>query len=823
MTRRRLGLTVGLAVAACLLVGRVVAGWLVEYRWYESLGAASVFWATASNLALLRGTAFLAGTVLCFLNLYAVRFSIVSVILPRRVGNLEIGEELPGRSLVLVVLVISVALGAVLALPQGDWVSLDLVRHGESFRESEPYFGYDLAFWVYWLPIEESFHAWATLALLVVGALVVLLYALTPSLRWSEGRVHVSGHVRRHLLLLLSLLLLLMAWSYRLDALGLLLDGEGTGRAFLALDHRVGIPARLLLAMGSVVCAMLVAWAGWVGQLRVVLAALALWAVSSLGARQLAPALASRYMQPADPELRDRPYRATRATFSRRAFDVERLDVRDTLRSGAVPASPPALSLWDTEAIRRSAATWGTPGQPEASIGWALRGGQPHALVVQRAVGPTGSDHPDVTLATAMHQSGDGQLPRHSDFLEQAQRLPPVAVGDSVTEGSVVSDSSNGIAAPRLETLTARIVHAWGLQNPRLLQAQSTFGPARLVRIRNVRDRVERLFPFFLLGNRVLPFVVRDSLWWAVHLYTASSHYPLSEPIVLAPHDVSYFKHAGVAIVNAHSGRVFAIRPAESDPIARSWYRRFPELFTAANAMTEEFLRQLPPPVDGVLAQARAFSRFGRRGDALVPASQLARDTGADSGFAFPGLAPYVDQQRQRLAVAYPVVDPTDRLRGVIMGSGGADAQAAWIPIAGPDRRWRDIVGALRQALDSVAASARGEGSRLLRGPIHVGVHDNALVPVQVLYEWPADRAPLLRSAGVWAGDGVRVGRTLEAALGFPEPATGDGPVGPEEFRRRVAELYARMDDALSRRDMVAFGENWSLLGQLLRGSARAP
>jgi hypothetical protein len=239
--------------------------------------------------------------------------------------------------------------------------------------------------------------------------------------------------------------------------------------------------------------------------------------------------------------------------------------------------------------------------------------------------------------------------------------------------------------------------------------------------------------------------------------------------------------------------------------------------------MSEEFLRQLPPPVDGVLAQARAFSRFGRRGDALVPASQLSRDTGADSGFAFPGLAPYVDQQRVRLAVAYPVVDPTDRLRGLVIGSGGADTRSAWVPIVGADRPWRDIVTGLRQALDSVVATARGESSRLLRGPIHVGVQDSAFFPVQVLYEWPADRAPLLRAAAVWTGDGVRVGRTLEAALGFPEPAAGDGPLGPEEFRRRVAELYARMDDALSRRDMVAFGENWSLLGQLLRGSTRAP
>jgi hypothetical protein len=823
VTGRRLGLTIGLAIAACLLVGRAVAGWLVDYRWYQSLDATPVFWAAVTNLAMLRGAAFLAGTVLCFANLYAVRFSIVSVILPRRVGNLEIGEELQGRSLALFVLVVSVAMGALLALPSGDWISLDLVRHGNEFRESDPYFGLDLAFWVYWLPLEEALHAWTTFALLLIAGVSVFLYALTPSLRWQEGRLHVSGHVRRHLLVLCSLLLLLLGWSYRLDALSLLLDGEGTGRAFLAIDHRIGIPGRLVLAMASVVCAMLVAWAGWVGQLRVVLAALAILSVGAIGMRQVLPPLAARFLDPSDPERRDRPYRMTRAAFSRRAFDVALLEVGDTLQGVTVPRSVPPLAAWDVEAIRASAATWGPSGQPTATIGWMQRNGRPQAVVVDRAVGPNAASRPGVTLVDAAGRGSDGQLLRVEDEVVRTRVLPPVAVGDSLPEGGVVADSSNAIAAPMLETLTSRIVHAWGLQNPRLLRAQSTFGPTRLVRIRDVRTRVGRIFPFFVLGNRVLPLVVRDSLVWAVHLYAASSHYPLSEPIVLEDGDVSYFKHAGVAIVNAHTGRVFALRPSEADPVARSWYRRFPGLFVLASAASEDLLRQVPPPVEGVLTQARAYARFGRRGDALVPPSQLARDTGADSGFSFPGLTPFVDASRRRLAVAYPVLDPTDRLRGVVLGSGGADSRTAWLPLRGPDRQWREVIETLRQQLDSVAAAQRGRPAPLLRGPVRVAVHEGAMIPFQVAYHWEGDRAPLMEWIAIAMGDRTRVGRTTGTALGFPEPDPTDGPLTPEEFRRRVAALYVTMDDALGRRDMLTFGEAWTALGRVLRGAPQMP
>ena len=97
-----------------------------------------------------------------------------------------------------------------LALPHSDWASLDLVRHGEAFRESDPYFQFDIAFWVYWLPLEEEAHLWSLIALLVVSLLVVFLYALTPSLRWEGGRLRVSSYVRRHFFALGALLLVLL-------------------------------------------------------------------------------------------------------------------------------------------------------------------------------------------------------------------------------------------------------------------------------------------------------------------------------------------------------------------------------------------------------------------------------------------------------------------------------------------------------------------------------------------------------------------------------------------------------------------------------------
>src|SRR6185437_6625840 len=204
-----------------------------------------------------------------FANLYAMRQSVVSLVFPRRVGDLEIGEEVPGRYLLTAAIALSVVLGVLLALPQNDWTSFVLARDGRPFGEIDPYFGQDLGFFVYTLPFESELWTWVFMTVAVVGITVILLYALTPSLKWQRGAsLYASTYVRRHLTALIGILLLLLAWSYRLDMYALLIDGSGELGAFAYVDHHVGIPGDLLLALVTLGAALIVIWAAIARQLR---------------------------------------------------------------------------------------------------------------------------------------------------------------------------------------------------------------------------------------------------------------------------------------------------------------------------------------------------------------------------------------------------------------------------------------------------------------------------------------------------------------------------------------------------------------------------
>ncbi|MEK0431006.1 MAG: hypothetical protein RL139_810 [Gemmatimonadota bacterium] len=305
-------------IAGILLIGRVVSTWLAE-RWYaDALGVVGAFDARVRMEAWLRAGTAATGFLFALANLLAVRHSIVSMVLPRQLGDLAIGEVVPAG----VLTAIAIALAAVLALGFAgltpDTVAVQLAWDGVRFGVEDPYLFHDVGFYVAWLPFERWLFGTAALIVGAVAALTVSLYLATPSVRREDGRWHVSGWVRRHMALLSGAGLLLWSWSWRLDGLAQVGAGDG---AFGAVAHLLVLPAhRAMVGLGAA-CSALVALALWRGRVRlaVVVASLVVFgspvvdrSLQTLGERQGAPNVR---------EDRDRAYAATRRAFAAWAQD----------------------------------------------------------------------------------------------------------------------------------------------------------------------------------------------------------------------------------------------------------------------------------------------------------------------------------------------------------------------------------------------------------------------------------------------------------------------------------------------------------------------
>ncbi len=819
MTPRRWVIAGILAAASFLLAGRALAAIWVDHQWYATMGAADVWRAKAAAWLAVRGTSGLLATLFLFANLYAVRHSVVSLVLPRRVGNIEIGEEVPGRYLVGGAALLAVLLGVLLTMRHEPWSAFTLARQGVQFGERDPYFDVDLGFYVAWLPFEAAVHLWVLITVLLTAAVVIFLYALTPSLRWERGTLYMSMYVQRHLVVLGALLLLVLAWSYRLDAYELLLGGSGPDAVFGYTDHRAALPAATWMSFLSVIAALLVLWFGWTGQLRVAIGAVGVLVLIGLLVGQGGPPLVRR-MATLDPTARERPYLATRAEYTRRAFAVERV-----LRSDSGIALPGlrerarAVSVWDPSALARAVSRPTALPGGAGDVGWTALDAELTATVPLR---PPDEDQTEAhwgaqrVLAGAADLRGEPVvLPAGVDGRD-AVDLPRVLVHPGAAGWMIVADSSERIMAPSLEEPGARLAHAWNLQNFRLLGADLPHPHPALMLVRDVRERVGALVPFFAQGS-LAPMVALDSLFWALELYSASSTYPLSDRVTLDGVEYSYLKHAATAIVNAHTGRVMLVADSTRDPIAERWIATFPSLFRQWSEVPPSLGRALPPTMDDAAAQATVLARYGMRGEA-VRGGEVPASTAADSALA-RDRAPQLAVERGEPAVAWTevVLDASKHVAGIVLATGGRERATYWIPLPRQGPRWSTaVVDPLRRALDSTSAVPRD--ARTVRGRIRAIPVDGELAFVQPLYAWRQDGVPALARVAVVTADGVLTGRTLADAVGAPAFVVSDTSrvLLPGDFRARVAALYAEMQRALEQRDWVAFGRAYDSLGALV-------
>jgi len=807
--RRALALA-GATLAVALVAGRLLAGAYAEHAWYEALGAEALWRARVGTLTALRTGCFAVAFAFAFVNLLGMRRSIVSLVLPRRVANLHIGEVVPGRALTLTAAVLSVLIAAAVALPQGDWLTVVRARWAMPVGEIDPYLGHDIAFWTAWLPFERMLREWAVVLASVVGVVVMLLYALTPSVQVQGGRLHVSTWVRRHFAIYSGILLLLVAWGFRLDALDLLLRGTGGGERFTSFDHRVLHPYLVALSIGTAGVGVLVAWAGWVGQQRAMLGALLIALVAGPAGRVGLPLLDRRAANAREAAQLERPYDLVRTLYTRRAFAVDEIVRGPAADSVRVPAAsiPRRVSGWDPAALALAAGDDASTPPVPGAVAWGVAGGDSLRVLVSYAA--LGADAPLIPLEVLELDPADAD-DRGDPWPTEASAhvaLPPVVVGLGVDPVRVMPDTLGRIAAPRLGDGWRRVALAWGVRRPRLAVTPADSRQAKLLMRREVRGRIRALVPFLAMGPTTQAFVARDSLWWGVELFHAGADFPLSERIPFAGVSRRFVIAAGLAVVNAHSGRVLVVVPRRPERMTQWWRNRLPELFVTSDRLDAELLDALPPPVDRARMQGTALGRTGFRNDTLSVRPLFQVDE-ADAELLPGPPTPFVSGLwRGPRAAGVPAVDGTDRVRGAFVAVGGA-AQRTML-VEQPDTvRWSAILDRLQRVADSAQFSRTRRHPR--RGRVQTIPTDSGLLAVQGFYSWSPERPPTMTGVVALLAGSARTGPSLSAAFGSAPHL----PITDARLRLRIARIHAAMQDALRRADWAAFGRAMAELRRL--------
>jgi hypothetical protein len=667
----------------------------------------------------------------------------------------------------------------------------------------------------------------------------------------------ITPHARAHLVALLAVLALVVAWGFQLDAYQLVGGGGSDAGALTAVDRALRIPASTALsAVGLVVAALTVLYLRWGGGGALV----AIWGVFgvvAVGGRYVAPAVRQAWGGGPEPAvalaLGDLADRYARAGLGVSGVSPAALSARGSADADSLNALGGALA---------GLSSWS--GDPSLLGGW-LDGAAPDSarprlwtVTLSAYPGPDGTPRLQAvavpeTDVLGMLRSRDRPAwsVTHRDALawggplllvdlpsSGAARLTRVAPGVPVrfvahaAELAVVGEDARlpgeGPVGIRLSGFVRRLLLAWALQSPPLLGDRTSAGD-RVLYWRDVPQRLDRLFPFasFASPRAVL---AEGRLVWVAAGFLASDRFPLAERVDWQGELVNYLRAPYVATVDGLSGATRLYLRRQDSAFAARLARLDGASPLPLDSLPAALRAHLGYPASLFVAQAEVLARH--HGEAGQAAWVIARQASGDSGggaaerrpaaleavLALEGrtslwrLLPLADGGGNRL-VAFVAAD--ESAAGPLVPRVLRLASADFPTLAAAESR----LNATPALVGAVAAAAGPDGA-VHRSPVQALPAGGTVVYAQTIFASAHRLTEPLRASAValMAGGRVGVGRDVERAayaLGTAQtPAAAE--VRTDDALTAARAAFTALDSAARRSDWAAFARAMEALRRAL-------
>jgi uncharacterized membrane protein (UPF0182 family) len=672
-------LVVGLVLVFFLATSlRGIAGFWTDYLWYDSLGLSEIF----TGVIGAQVTLVLAFSFLFFIILFA-NLTIADRLAPkfRPAGPEELllarYQDVMGRRAGTVRALISLVLGLMFGASAGtEWNNWILFTHRQEFGVNDPEFGKDIGFYVFQLPFYSFLVEWLFVSLVIVLLIVVGAHYLNGGIRMQSPFQRVTPQVKAHLSVLLAATALVKAADYWLQRFELLFSDRGVidGAGYTDLEAQLpALDLLILISLAACVLFIINIWRrGWV----LPSVAVGLWMFAALIAGTAYPAVIQRFVVEPQESAREAPYierniEATRAALGVDDIRVEEFEYQPVPTGEQLIASEDTvrnLRILDPAIVRltfdREQAGRGFYEFADLDVDrYPIDGEQTQVVVAARELNIEGAQRQSWEAQHAAYTHGYGlvlapsnevtstgnpnflvqDMPVDVDpsvpiSLESAQIYVGEGLGgyalvgtdlaeiDYVDEtGQEISDRAyegdGGVAASGSGFAGFMRRSAFALRFGEIDPLISDFmtPEARVIYVRDVRERVEKVAPFFDFDADPYPVVVDGRIHYVIDGYATTSLYPYAEQIStsqltsrsgLKGENFNYVRNSVKAVVDAYDGEVTLFVMDDSDPITRAYREAFPDLFADREELPEELEAHLRYPDDLFTVQTAMWGRY---------------------------------------------------------------------------------------------------------------------------------------------------------------------------------------------------------------------
>ncbi|MEJ8278507.1 UPF0182 family protein [Pseudonocardia spirodelae] len=598
LTRRTRILLVAAGVLVVLLLGGSrLLNFYVDYLWFGEVGFRSVQLTRLFTQIVLFGVVALVVGGLVALTLWlAYRYRPVFVPVSGPEDPVARYRTTIIQRLRLFAVGVPVAIGLVagLAAPT-QWQTVQMFLHGVPFGRVDPEFGNDIGFYAFTLPFLRMTLNWLFVAVAICFVLALVTHYIFGGIRLSGRSGFVSTAARAQLAVLAGVFVLLKAVAYWFDRYDLLWSNRNAQTFYGATytDLNAVLPAKLILLVIAVICALAFFVAAFRQNLQIPAVAVVMLVVSSILVGTAFPLVLQQFVVAPNANVNEAPSIERNIAATRDAFGIGPDTVKVVPYAGTSEATPaqvradtstiPNIRLLDPGKLNRTFTQlqqrrnfYGFT--PNLDIDrYTVRGETQDYVVAARemdanALAGNQQDwinrhlvytHGNGFVAAPANQvnealedaGGAGGLPNFRVSDTQAQNFVPlqqprIYYGELLDNQYSIVGAQPGTAPREYDTdeaqytytgaggvpiggLFDRTVFALAYGERNILFNQEINADSKIMYVRNPRDRVQAVAPWLTLDNDPYPAVVDGRVQWIVDGYTTLQDYPYAERVQL--------------------------------------------------------------------------------------------------------------------------------------------------------------------------------------------------------------------------------------------------------------------------------------------------
>lgn len=644
-----IGLIVVLFVSA-----RSVASFYVNVLWHNSLGRSDVLWGVIGAKALLGVTFVVIFVVLLTFNLWiADRMAPIVITNSPEQRALAGYQQLVGRRKWLVRLVVAVVLGFMVGLPaMAQWQEWLLFRNFQAFGINDPLFNHDISFYVFRLPFIEFTVSWLFGSLILISLVTGVSYYLNGGIRVQPDVRHVTPQAKAHLSVLFAGLALVRAVSYWLSRFDLTRSTRSVVQGATYTDVKAQLPAINLMILVSIAVALLFLWnvrqKGW----RLPVLATLMWIIVAVAAGTLYPAIVQRFSVQPNVSTKELPYITRNIAATKLAMgisDVEQVQVS----FGAITAQDVAThdaplrdvrQLDPTEMRDRFALDEGLKSfyaiRDLDVDRYSVDGRTQQVVVGARELNPDGIPNRTWVSRHLLYTHGCGLVGAPASvvtadgrpvYVDLDIKRPQLYMGENLGSYSIVGTNQVEQACPdltpapytgnggvQLSSTLRRLAFAVNFSEYNLFGSNLITKESRIMWIRDVRQRAEKIAPFLRYDADPYPAVVDGNVVWILDAYTITDRYPYGQKANVSQlttgsglyANFNYVRNSVKVIIDAYTGGLTFYLVDPSDPVAATWARAFPQLMTSVSEASPDLVAHFRYPEDLFRVQTNIYGRY---------------------------------------------------------------------------------------------------------------------------------------------------------------------------------------------------------------------